>query len=784
MTTSSKHNRRSEREVPLSLVIVALVSLSVVAIAMLRDQLPSLAEKHSIGSNLGFYLLINLNIIVVMVLTFLVFRNVIKLVLDRRRNILGSRLRTRLIVAFVGLSLVPTSLLFLTAKGIFDNILEGWFSPQIVSTVEGAVGVARFHYQETESRLEKQLEILDTDISKISTTQNPRILEVNLANLLERKKQEYGLVELALYDETGRPRVRSSVSSGGTDSPTRPALDLGLLGQARQGVSSIQPEQFMESEFIRAYRPVREKLPELLDNNDSRFGERGASGNYIVVATYLVPPKLNSVLSSVISSFDDYRELHSYKRPLASSYLLTLVMVMLLIVITAMWVGFYLAKSLTGPIQKLAEGTEEIAQGNLDYQISEVGDDELGFLVSSFNTMTSDLKRTNVELVSRRRYIETLLESLDVGVVSITNSGSIRTLNGAAARILHSENAPPNFFAGQSLVSFLGPESAEKLEGMVDKLFSSDERLISGNIYISNSSGGEVHLHVTITKLISEIGEVLGGVILLDDLTELVRAQRMAAWREVAQRIAHEIKNPLTPIQLSAQRIEKRLCGSDDARADSSELSSVDRKLVTDSTEMIVGQVEVLRGLVNEFSKFARMPTVDLRETSLNQIVRETVSLFEGLNSQVVFEQDLSESLPDLNLDREQLGRALSNLLDNAISAMISSEYFADSQVRKSVGNSKSRESLAGSVKDVPRIWLKTKHEPSRSKVVLTVSDNGPGIPDGLKSRVFEPYYTSRKNGTGLGLAIVSSIVADHNGFVRLLDNQPRGCNFVIELPI
>jgi len=755
----------------------------------LQSQLPQVSGGTNVLSNVGVFVLINLNIIFVLVFGFLVIKNLVKLVLERRRKILGSRLRSRLVVAFVGLSLVPTVLLLLVAKGIVESVLQGWFSPQIESSVDGALGVAQYHYRAEEIRMRRYLHqvggtlsvmyppLLETDVQVDEEGQGETKLDEwreVMRGFLEEKREEYGLSELLVVKRSGEVVVRVTSPDLISEFVEIPGPNLRRLLDSMDGWVKVQPEQSINGEFIRGYAPiggalgagvVESSIQQVVEQKDViEAGEKRHlfSPQYGLVATVWLRPELSETLGAVINAYEDYQELQSYSRPLASSYTLTLVGVTLMIVFAAVWVGFYLAKSLAVPIQELAQGTEQIAHGNLDYRIPSVGDDELGILVRSFNTMTEDLKKTTSELVSRRRYMETMLASVGVGVISIDRHWVVKTCNVAGAEMLGAEDH--HAVLHQNLMKVLPDLLGQKVSEMIQELYESREKIISSTaaVVIRNAMK---HMQVTATKLLSEQGDVLGAVLLLDDFTELVSAQRMAAWQEVARRIAHEIKNPLTPIQLSAERLQRKLT----VGAASRDIGQEEKKLISECTETIVSQVETLRTLVNEFSQFARMPRAVPGPVDLNALVLEKVNISTGAHANVVFETNLDENIPVLELDREQMGRVLVNLLENAVSAA------KPDLVQEKEGSALDFQ---------PQIHIRTHLERDLGLVSIEVSDNGLGVPERDKKKLFEPYYSTKKGGTGLGLAIVSSIVADHNGFIRVRDNRPRGARFIVELPV
>jgi two-component system nitrogen regulation sensor histidine kinase NtrY len=443
------------------------------------------------------------------------------------------------------------------------------------------------------------------------------------------------------------------------------------------------------------------------------------------------------------------------KKPVKISHLIMLSAVTLLILFFASWFGFYLAKSITVPIQELAEGTRRIADGDLDVHVDQDTDDEIGTLVNSFNRMTLDLQaskaaleKTNVELKHtseeierRRRYMEIVLRNVAAGVVSVDAEGHIRTINKSAESMfgLKAEDVLHKHYSEVLQTNHM--ETASKFIEMhqitKQRNMQRQVRSLVGSRLMT--------LLVTVSILHDEEGHYMGIVVVFDDLTELEKAQRMAAWREVARRIAHEIKNPLTPIQLSAQRLRRKYL----------QRFTSDGKVFDECTRTIIDQVDELKLLVNEFSNFARLPDANPSPNDLAEIVQDTLSLFRESHPSTTFIFEEQNPLPLLDLDREQMKRVMINLLDNAVAAVD--------------GNGEIRVNL--SFDDILKIAR------------IEVSDNGPGIPAKDKIGMFEPYFSTKERGSGLGLAIVSNIIADHQGFIRVRDNQPRGTTIVIEMP-
>jgi two-component system, NtrC family, nitrogen regulation sensor histidine kinase NtrY len=733
----------SRRITFLSSIILAIVAL--ISALILQRAFPVLESEESFSSNIGFFLLINVNIVAVMILGFIVIRNIIRLVVDRRNNILGARLRSRLVFAFVMLSMVPTVLLFFVAQGMVEKVLQDWFSPKVESAFDSAKMVAHSYYDSLESDLNTKVNyIQDTIQKKIEkdVINNAIDEKVFLSSVINEIQLKYPSTYFILID---RELKLIPLGIGAINfSNSKLQIDMGKAKSAFNGVTFFQPEEFGGSEFIRAYAPLS------LNSNSKQID---LVISYVLLLSDKVPDHISRSLENLLVAGDEYEEFKSYRRPLASSYFLTLVVVTLLVIFAAISVGFFLAKGLAVPIGLLAKGTEQVAHGNLSYKIPELGDDELGVLVRAFNKMTSDLKEATEELVSRSRYIETVLANVGVGVLSVDLDGILKTCNHSASQILEMDDTQP--MLNRNYKQTLPKEFLEVINEMTTRGLRGKTRISSKRVLYP--VGGRVkHLQIMLTKLFEESRQTeLGLVILVDDVTEFERAQRMAAWQEVARRIAHEIKNPLTPIQLSAERIYRMK-----SRLASDALSLHESNLIDEATSVITTQVENLRVLVNEFSLFARMPKSELDYGDLNSVLEKSIESYRVSAPEITFTLDLESELPALLLDAFQMERVCTNLLDNAVASI--------------------RE--AG-VKE-PEIIISSRFDVISSLIVMEFKDNGIGVSDADKSKLFEPYFTKKKAGTGLGLAIVKTVISDHNGFIRIFDRYGGGLVVRIEMPV
>jgi PAS domain S-box-containing protein len=492
----------------------------------------------------------------------------------------------------------------------------------------------------------------------------------------------------------------------------------------------------------------------------------------MIVIARQVSPELAERINRINQLEVEYQALKDRQKLLKNTALLTLALITLLVLFIAFWLALYVARSIADPVQQLAQATERIKSGDLSYRAGVVGDDELAALALSFNEMTAelgenrrrveqsaaDLQTINAALDERRHYIETILQSLSAGVISLDESRNVTMINEAARQMLRLE---PDQATGVTLEALLPEGQREELRRMILRAVRS--RSVAREVHFTLAHQAKLDAAVTVTALHDPRGQSRGAVIVIEDLTELIEAQRRAAWSEVARRMAHEIKNPLTPIRLSAERLAKNLLGEQNgAQSGASKpdcLSERQADLVRECTAMIGAEVATLQRMVDEFSNFARLPKANPETASLNQIVENTLKLYDERLDGIRLESSLAAQLPAVLIDAEQIKRALVNLIDNAA------------------------EALAGGAGD-RRIAVITREIAERGTIELIVADTGPGITVEDRERIFDPYFSTRKRGTGLGLAIVNRIVAEHQGRIRVQENNPRGAKFIVELPI
>jgi two-component system, NtrC family, nitrogen regulation sensor histidine kinase NtrY len=725
-----QETKRRKREWIIILVTVFLIALmTYLETGIFRGEVALLP----VYGNALIFGLINVNIILIILLIFLIVRNLVKLIYERRHGIVGSKLRTRLVAAFVSLSLIPTVLLFLVSINFLSYSIDNWFSIRIGDALNKTLEVAQIYYQQSADHAKYYARQLSADISKNGLYEGEKFLY--LKALVERRYRTNKLNMLEVHIENQKENVVVRDQEYGQIVP-KPLSPKGME-DVFAGRELTTTEQVGSGDLIRGVVPVF-----------SAASPKEVIG--FVTASYYFPAGLVDKINLISKTSEEYRQLSLLKTPIKFGYIITLFIVMLLIIFSATWFGLYLAKGITVPIQDLAEATRRIAQGDLNHQIDISADDEIGVLVTSFNQMTKDLKRSkqgleqaNLDLEQRRNYTETILRNVSAGVISIDGNGVITTINRAAEKML-------------------GIRTQKVLNRRYEEVLLPDHRMLAGEVLREMRESGEGFIEkqidvtlrdramtilMTITAIHDDEGKEMGMAVVFEDLTQLQRAERAAAWREVARRMAHEIKNPLTPVQLSAQRLQKKY----------GDRLGEDGGVFQECTKTIIDQVEVLKNLVNEFSRYARLPVTNLALNDLNGVIRDSVILFQDAHKAIVFDFLQGADIPKLMLDPEQIRRVMVNLLDNAVAAL---------------GGANGR------------IEIRTLSDRKGRTAKVEVADNGCGIPPGYQIKMFEPYFSTKRSGTGLGLAIVNSIIADHHGRVGVSDNHPRGTVVTFELPV
>lgn len=677
------------------------------------------------SDNLLILILINANFLLLAAVIFMIGRSLWKLTADRRSKVLGAKFRTRLIAAFVGLSFIPTVLLFIVGSGMYTRGIERLFSLRLESALQDSVSVSQAFYE----HLTGQATGFSRNISSQIRDERmvARFAPSVLQEYLSRKAGEYGIGAVELFGEN-RSILTSVVTSQFPERTFSPA-DSGLVTQAFSAKEAVaRVDLGKKGEIVRAVAPL--------------FSETdGLTVVGAVAVSYYVPSSLTSKVDEIRAGYAEYRSAFRNKELLKLSYRLGFLAVMLTILLAAIWIALRVAADITVPIGKLAEGTVEVARGNLEYRVEEQSGDEVGLLVDSFNRMTADLKHSSERLRQETANREIILTTIDAGVVSLDRGGRITTINPAACRIL---GVGPEEVRGKRYDDAFGFIDLGPIRNLFRKLEEGHGRA-EEEITLS-VRGRTLTLRMRVSTLRDDAGTLVGSMITFDDLTELLRAKKAETWQDVARKIAHEVKNPLTPIKLSAERLRKK----------HGEQSPDFNRIFDESTQTIVQQVDGLKGLLDEFSEFARLPRPTPLPRKLGPIVESVVKLYHGVQTGMTFRQDIPADLPELFLDEEQMKRVFINLFKNAIEVM----------------------------EQGGEITIAARFSSATGMVRIEVSDNGPGISDEDVTRLFEPYFSRKKKGGGLGLAIVERIIADHGGAIHAEQNQPQGAKFIIELPL
>ena len=715
-------------------VIIALIVSTLVENYFLQAE-----ANSSIANNILVLAVFNIIIILLFILIILITRNLIKVYNERKSKIIGSKFQTKLIIAFLILALVPSILLFIVASKLFTFSIGNWFNLRTEQTLQYSMDIARDYYSELEGRALSKTKNLEHFIKNDNL-----YLKANrkqLRTLIQDKIAEYDLAGIIIYDNNLKKIV--STIDPTLLSPTT-ELNYGSLIQKSidgEGVTEIQMTQG------RNIMVVVVPLTEMVNKEISIWG-------YILTLNPAHKSSLSKV-ETIKNTYQDYKQQSFLKLPVSANYYITFLLITLLILFSAIWLGFYMARGITIPIQQLAEGTRRITEGDLNFKIGVRATDEIGLLVDSFNTMTGELnesrinaqqanenlKEINIELDRRRNYIETILDSIGAGVVSIDKKGLITTFNKAAERILHLSSED---IFGSNYKDALDYSYHKPIRKLIHKMNTQNQISIEEQIDF-RVDDTNITLLINIQVLAGVSKKYRGMVIVFEDLTQLIKTQKIAAWKEVAQGIAHEIKNPLTPIQLNTQRLKKKYYENREDFA----------RVFDESINIISQEVEGMKNLLNEFLKFSRMPTPDPKPTSLHKIINDILISYSEHDKNIQIKKSLDPNLAQLSIDPEQIRRVLINLFENATDAIDN-----------------------GGI-----IQISTKILSGKKWVRIEFSDNGVGISSADREKLFLPHFTTKKRGTGLGLAIVNRIIIDHNGTIKVQDNYPQGTKFIIDLP-
>lgn len=720
--TSPKMEQRKRRR---EILTIALLSLLVFFLTWFEIRILATSKQLPFVHSIFFFGLVNFNIILLLLLIFLIFRNVVKVFVERRGKIFGSSLKAKLIAAFVAFSTVPTLLMFVISVFYINSSFDKWFSVKMVGVLKSSLEVTNAYYAGAKT---KNYHFAHQIAAQVQKGPNPKTVQ----KIISQLRREYALDAVEYYPSLFQGRLYSF--SEDDNIPPIPPVSLEFLQRgvkAHREWSTIH--QFGEGNLVRVIVPVKE-------------GEdRGA----IVVSSF-VPLSLISRMNDVGAAYEEFREINPLEYPLKSIYLIILFLITLVILLAATWFGFYLAKQLAVPLVQLGKATLKVAGGDYTQKLTtSSGSEEIALLITSFNKMTEtlatserELHYTLQDLDQHNRYIEVVLGNVSTGVISVGKDGHITTINRHAGDLLKID---PKKYIGRPVRELLTLEYFRTFTELLKTMQDHKVENISKEFHV-NVQGQSIPLQMNLSILKDEKGDEVGKILVFDDMSPIVNAQRAAAWTEVARRIAHEIKNPLTPIKLSAERLQRKFG------------SQITDPAFGECTHMIIHQVDDLKKMVNEFSQFARLPQSRPVTGALNKVIDESLTVFRQAHPHVKFEFIDDPNLPDFKFDPDQIRRVFVNLIDNSVAALSKEKH--------------------------PAIKIVTRYDSDLKIARLTVEDNGEGIPAAERSRIFEPYYSTKEGGTGLGLPIVKRIIEDHNGFIRATANEPRGTKMLMELPV
>jgi two-component system nitrogen regulation sensor histidine kinase NtrY len=682
------------------------------------------------------YGLIVVNIALLLMLVLFLGRNLVRVVMERRRRVLGARFRMRLMLVFILMAVAPAVLVMAVGSDLIQQTIDRWFNvdvERILSSVQ-TLGTSVRSAHLDHSRIGAEAIARDIEGGGLLDASG----QGRLRRVVEARARDLRLDVVSVVAPEGEllAVVSPRIPSAETASAAGEELAQGALSGA--GAEAMAP--FAGGEMARVAVPVRDR--------------RGAVRGAVVVSTF-VPIAVAAEVREVEERYTKYRKVEGSKDPIKAVYLSLYLLFALVILFGAVWLSLYLARRITIPLRLVADGAERIASGERGLRVDfPSGDDEFTALIASFNRMSERLARSeeevehtragltrkNRELEDQGRLMQTVFETVGTGLVVADADGAITGLNGAACRLLE---LPPES-AGRRLDEVLVGGGREAVAALIGRQLAGRGARQKGEITLA-AAGRDRNLSVQVVPLAGPPGSPGGAVAVIDDLTPLMRAQKVEAWGEVARKLAHEIKNPLTPIQLSAQRIRRAHFRSDPDF----------EKVLRESTAAIVNEVDALKNLVDEFAQYARLPAANLAPGSLHEVIDQALSLYDGLFSGVTMERRLAADLPAVRFDAGQMKRVVINLVDNAIEAT----------------------GKKGTV------TISTEFDRGHGRVRLGVADDGPGIDPADRDKLFVPHFSTKKRGSGLGLAIVSRIVQDHSGEIKVEENEPKGARFVVELP-
>jgi two-component system nitrogen regulation sensor histidine kinase NtrY len=732
LKSSPEHQRQIRNRIGLILFLFILI----ITLLLFNYYQQGLSDWKSIDSNLNIFLLINLNILLLVTVILLIIRNLVKLVYERKKRKLGFRLKYKLTLAFMLVSSLPMLMFFFIAHGLLKDSLDFWFKGQFsLALKNSSIVVNNLNKQEIDD-LKAFAQTVSNDYQLFLSGKRAQKEPIMEEAWLQTTMKRYRLDGIAFYNASLIP-IGSWFIDNNHKAIWEP-LPREILAQNAIDFPYALSRKTENSKISRSMVPIQ------IDK----------ATYYLEISKMLTGSDFEDLVT-MQANLANFRNLTLLENPIRANFTTYLLLFTVLITFGGIWFGYYLAGSIVEPIEILVGGTRRISKGDLDFQIDLQVDDEIGMLLDSFNSMTKEMlsKRrelaisqealldTNKTLEERNVFVELVLQNIQTGILSVDNSGYVNGINPYMIRLFQID--PPAVLQKHYL-SVLTKEQKKYYERLNIGLSDSGQISVKKDLHLKMDKR-TIHVSMELFQLKNQKGEPLGRLLVVDNLTEIDRSTRANAWREVARRIAHEIKNPLTPIQLSTQRIRRKYLDN-----------VADPEMLDSCTSTIIREVNGLKKMVNEFSKFARLPEIVPSPNNINDILKDVCNLFrQGLPSRIQLNLIPDPLIPKTLLDAEQMKRVFTNLIDNAVSA----------------------------ITDEGRIDLISSYYKELKIVTVDVVDNGSGIPVEMMYRIFDPYVTTKKDGTGLGLAIVQQIISDHGGFIRLKNMEDKGTKFTIELP-
>ena len=690
-----------------------------IILVYLETNLPFFQKFMPVLDNKLLIAILNLNFLLIMLLIFIASRILLKTYIEKKRGIWGSGLKTKLTLTVFSISMISSFMLFILTTGFFYTSMDKWFSQKVEDTLETARDLSQFYYEDMFGRYERMGKALAREIREKDLLDDSRALK----SFIGREGKANFLGYLALLDLTGQP-----ISSYSSLDEQMSKLLIEKSKALRKSQNSRQIVPLGDGELLLFLTAIPDDSgrPRALLFLGEKIGVRGQQS-----------------VRQISSTFREFKDARPFKKILKYSFVIPLFLITILSIFLSIWIGIKMATEITVPLERMKEGAAIIAGGRFDINLEEErGKDEIGTLVSAFNRMARELKIAKDEIDEKTKYMEVILDNVATGIITTDVKGRMLLMNRAAKNIL---KVGEDDWLYSHIRRFAGKEFRQIVKAFLRGIRQEGEALSTEmRLSVHNDT---LHLRASLTTLRSEAGKAEGYIVTFDDITHIVRAEKLATWREIAKRLTHEIKNPLTPIKLSAERLRRRLLPNAQGK---------EREVLDETTSVILSSSNDITAMVNELTKLTAANTSSLAMEDLNAVVEETLSIYRSLFPAIefLFEGDW---VPPIRMDRDKMKRALINLVTNSI---------------KAIGT------------DAGTISAGTRYDNAKGIVRIELSDTGPGIKDEDKSRVFDPYFTKNHDGMGLGLAIVNSIIMELGGRINAQDNHPRGTRMVIEIPV